>query len=59
MLTNTCVYILLLIFRIVCDSWIRLEFPTPETGIRFITKVTLIRAIWDKLLNRRLTGKIL
>ncbi|KAI8434126.1 hypothetical protein MSG28_012256 [Choristoneura fumiferana] len=41
--------------RIVCDSWLLLEFPFPETGLNLLLKATKLRQRWDALINRRLT----
>ncbi|KAL0870455.1 hypothetical protein ABMA27_005452 [Loxostege sticticalis] len=40
--------------RIVCDSWLLLEFPYPETGLNLLLKATKLRQRWDALINRRL-----
>ncbi|XP_013140316.1 PREDICTED: probable ATP-dependent RNA helicase DHX34 [Papilio polytes] len=40
--------------RIVCDSWLLLEFPYPETGMNLLLKAIKLRKRWDVLINRRL-----
>ncbi|XP_053611726.1 probable ATP-dependent RNA helicase DHX34 isoform X2 [Plodia interpunctella] len=40
--------------RIVCDSWLLLEFPYPDTGLNLLMKATKLRQRWDALINRRL-----
>ncbi|KAF9407084.1 hypothetical protein HW555_012772 [Spodoptera exigua] len=40
--------------RIVCDSWLLLEFPFPETGLKLLLKAVKLRQRWDALVNRRL-----
>ncbi|XP_063627218.1 probable ATP-dependent RNA helicase DHX34 isoform X1 [Cydia splendana] len=40
--------------RIVCDSWLLLEFPYPETGLNLLLKAAKLRQRWDALINRRL-----
>ncbi|CAB3244042.1 unnamed protein product [Arctia plantaginis] len=40
--------------RIVCDSWLLLEFPYPDTGLNLLLKATKLRQRWDALINRRL-----
>ncbi|CAF4825543.1 unnamed protein product [Pieris macdunnoughi] len=40
--------------RIICDSWLLLEFPYPETGLKLLYKATKLRQRWDALINRRL-----
>lgn len=41
--------------RIVCDNWLLLEFPFPESGINLLIKATQLRKRWDELINRRLS----
>ncbi|KAJ2949643.1 hypothetical protein O0L34_g15568 [Tuta absoluta] len=41
--------------RIVCDSWLLLEFPYPETGLNLLLKAVKLRQRWDALVNRRLS----
>ncbi|KAG6453031.1 hypothetical protein O3G_MSEX007941 [Manduca sexta] len=45
--------------RIVCDSWLLLEFPYPETGLNLLLKAVKLRRRWDALINSRLAGKLL
>ncbi|XP_050349879.1 probable ATP-dependent RNA helicase DHX34 [Nymphalis io] len=40
--------------RILCDSWLLLEFPYPETGLSLLLKAVKLRQRWDALINRRL-----
>ncbi|KAJ0175217.1 hypothetical protein K1T71_009358 [Dendrolimus kikuchii] len=40
--------------RIVCDSWLLLEFPYPETGLNLLFKAAKLRQRWEALINRRL-----
>lgn len=40
--------------RIVCDSWLLLEFPYPETGLNLLMKAVRLRRRWNDLVNRRL-----
>ncbi|XP_060804525.1 probable ATP-dependent RNA helicase DHX34 [Amyelois transitella] len=40
--------------RIVCDSWLLLEFPYPDSGLNLLLKATKLRQRWDALINRRL-----
>ncbi|XP_013170006.1 PREDICTED: probable ATP-dependent RNA helicase DHX34 [Papilio xuthus] len=40
--------------RLVCDSWLLLEFPYPETGMNLLLKAVKLRRRWDALINRRL-----
>ncbi|XP_012137254.2 putative ATP-dependent RNA helicase DHX34 isoform X1 [Megachile rotundata] len=39
---------------IVCDSWLALEFPVPDSGQTLLMKATKLRYKWDFLLNQRL-----
>ncbi|XP_018310380.1 probable ATP-dependent RNA helicase DHX34 isoform X2 [Mycetomoellerius zeteki] len=41
---------------IVCDSWLMLEFPTPDSGQILLMKATKLRNKWDFLLNQQLQG---
>ncbi|CAG4935037.1 unnamed protein product [Colias eurytheme] len=40
--------------RLICDSWLLLEFPYPETGLNLLFKASKLRQRWDALINRRL-----
>jgi ATP-dependent RNA helicase DHX34 len=42
--------------RIVCDSWLLLEFPLPETGQALLLKASNLRRTWNKLLELKLKG---
>lgn len=42
--------------RIVCDSWLCLDFPYPNTGQTLLIKATKLRLLWTKLLEDRLSG---
>ncbi|XP_076640084.1 putative ATP-dependent RNA helicase DHX34 [Colletes latitarsis] len=39
---------------IVCDSWLALEFPVPDSGQTLLIKATKLRNKWDFLLNQQL-----
>ncbi|XP_011500443.1 PREDICTED: probable ATP-dependent RNA helicase DHX34 [Ceratosolen solmsi marchali] len=39
---------------LVCDSWISLDFPTPDSGAFLLFKVAKLRQKWDQLLNLQL-----
>ncbi|XP_035720217.1 probable ATP-dependent RNA helicase DHX34 [Vespa mandarinia] len=39
---------------IVCDAWLLLEFPVPDTGQTLLMKSTKLRHKWEFLLNERL-----
>ncbi|KAJ8718392.1 hypothetical protein PYW08_002629 [Mythimna loreyi] len=40
--------------RIVCDSWLLLEFPYPESGLNLLLKAVKLRRRWDALIDRRI-----
>lgn len=42
------------ITRIVCDTWLCLEFPTPESGQELLLKAINVRYKWKKLLLTKL-----
>lgn len=42
--------------RIVCDSWLELKFPIPDSGQILLMKATKLRHKWDFLLNQQLQG---
>lgn len=44
------------ITRLVCDSWLCLEFPTPEAGCELLQRAIKLRRLWNKLLMDKLTG---
>ncbi|XP_014214500.1 probable ATP-dependent RNA helicase DHX34 [Copidosoma floridanum] len=39
---------------LVCDSWLSLDFPTPDSGGILLLKVSKLRQMWDNLLNLQL-----
>ncbi|XP_018342156.1 PREDICTED: probable ATP-dependent RNA helicase DHX34 isoform X2 [Trachymyrmex septentrionalis] len=41
---------------IVCDLWLMLEFPAPDTGQILLMKAIKLRNKWDFLLNQQLQG---
>ncbi|XP_067640637.1 probable ATP-dependent RNA helicase DHX34 isoform X2 [Eurosta solidaginis] len=41
--------------RIVCDSWLCLDFPIPETGCKLLCRAIKLRRLWAKLLSQKLT----
>lgn len=43
-------------YSMVCDSWLALEFPVPDTGQTLLIKATKLRNKWDLLLNQQLQG---
>lgn len=45
-----------LILRIVCDSWLCMDFPIPESGMALLLKASNLRRAWSKLLNAKLDG---
>ncbi|XP_055915540.1 probable ATP-dependent RNA helicase DHX34 [Eupeodes corollae] len=40
--------------RIVCDSWLCLDFPIPETGRELLSRAIKLRTKWSKMLNEKL-----
>ncbi|KAL9885403.1 putative ATP-dependent RNA helicase DHX34 [Glossina fuscipes fuscipes] len=42
------------ITRVVCDSWLCLEFPTPETGCELLRRAIKLRRLWNQLLMQKL-----
>lgn len=40
--------------KLVCDSWLCLEFPNPGAGIVLLQKACQLRRLWSSLLNQRL-----
>lgn len=42
--------------QIVCDTWLCLEFPLPETGLRMFLRAIRLRKKWNKILMDKLTG---
>lgn len=47
---------LFIFYRIVCDSWLELKFPVPDSGQTLLIKATKLRNKWEFLLNQRLQG---
>uniref|UniRef100_A0A1I8NLN9 ATP-dependent RNA helicase DHX34 n=1 Tax=Stomoxys calcitrans TaxID=35570 RepID=A0A1I8NLN9_STOCA len=43
------------ISRVICDSWLCLEFPTPEAGCELLCRAIKLRRLWNKLLMNKLT----
>ncbi|XP_037805947.1 probable ATP-dependent RNA helicase DHX34 [Lucilia sericata] len=43
------------ITRLICDSWLCLEFPTPEAGCELLQRAIKLRRLWNKLLMDKLT----
>ncbi|XP_023158361.1 probable ATP-dependent RNA helicase DHX34 [Ceratitis capitata] len=41
--------------RVVCDSWLCLDFPVPETGCELLSRAIKLRRLWSKLLSQKLT----
>lgn len=44
--------------RMVCDSWLCLDFPLHESGQALILKASNLRRKWNKLLANKLDGTI-
>uniref|UniRef100_A0A182U3Q7 RNA helicase n=1 Tax=Anopheles melas TaxID=34690 RepID=A0A182U3Q7_9DIPT len=40
--------------RIVCDAWLCLDFPAPESGQALLLKATKLRRLWNRLLAEKL-----
>ncbi|XP_031621594.1 probable ATP-dependent RNA helicase DHX34 [Contarinia nasturtii] len=40
--------------KIICDSWLQLEFPQPECGQNLLLKASNLRLTWTKLLENKL-----
>lgn len=40
--------------KVVCDSWLCLEFPYPEAGLLHLQTACRLRRHWSRLLNQRL-----
>ncbi|XP_052902856.1 probable ATP-dependent RNA helicase DHX34 [Anopheles moucheti] len=40
--------------RIVCDVWLCLDFPAPESGQTLLLKATKLRRLWNRLLAEKL-----
>ncbi|XP_075158429.1 putative ATP-dependent RNA helicase DHX34 isoform X2 [Haematobia irritans] len=43
------------ISRVICDSWLCLEFPTPEAGCELLCRAINLRRLWNRLLMDKLT----
>lgn len=46
------------ITRIICDSWLCLEFPVLDTGCELLQRAIKLRRLWNKLLMDKLSGNI-
>lgn len=46
------------ITRVVCDSWLCLDFPTAEVGCELLCRAIKLRRLWNKLLMDKLTGSL-
>ncbi|XP_020296312.1 probable ATP-dependent RNA helicase DHX34 isoform X2 [Pseudomyrmex gracilis] len=46
----------ILAYLIVCDSWLMLEFPVPDSGQTLLMKAAKLRNKWEFLLNQQLQG---
>lgn len=44
--------------RIICDSWLCLDFPIPETGQILLLKSSNLRRSWNQLLEQKLQGRV-
>lgn len=40
--------------KLVCDSWLQLEFPLPEAAMLLLLKAAVMRSKWERLLSLRL-----
>lgn len=40
--------------RIICDSWLCLDFPFPETGQTLLVRATNLRRRWNTLISQKL-----
>ncbi|XP_062554172.1 probable ATP-dependent RNA helicase DHX34 [Armigeres subalbatus] len=40
--------------RIICDSWLCLDFPSPESGQILLHKASNLRRLWNKMLAEKL-----
>lgn len=52
----TFILVFIIVFRIVCDSWLQLEFPLPEAAECLLLKASKLRNTWDNLLKLKLEG---
>ncbi|XP_063238775.1 probable ATP-dependent RNA helicase DHX34 [Bacillus rossius redtenbacheri] len=44
--------------RLVCDSWLQLEFPVPEAAMTLLLKAARLRNKWEQLLKLRLQDSV-
>lgn len=61
-LQHKCFYYLfnvypIVLFRIICDSWIELGFPESTISEKLLLKVIKLRSQWQELLRCRLEGE--
>ncbi|PSN45175.1 putative ATP-dependent RNA helicase DHX34 [Blattella germanica] len=42
--------------KLVCDSWLQMEFPLPDAAMLLLFKAATLRNKWERLLNLRLEG---
>lgn len=40
--------------RIICDSWLCLDFPVPESGLILLHRASKLRKLWNRLLEEKL-----
>uniref|UniRef100_A0A1B0GQ33 DEAD-box helicase OB fold domain-containing protein n=1 Tax=Phlebotomus papatasi TaxID=29031 RepID=A0A1B0GQ33_PHLPP len=40
--------------RIICDSWLCLDFPVPESGLILLHRASKLRKLWNHLLEEKL-----
>lgn len=43
--------------RLICDSWLCLDFPSPETGQILLYKASKLKRLWNQLLVEKLKGR--
>lgn len=46
-------------YRMICDSWLCLDFPLHESGQALLLKASNLRRKWNKLLALKLEGLII
>ncbi|KAG5680272.1 hypothetical protein PVAND_009791 [Polypedilum vanderplanki] len=44
--------------RIICDSWLCLDFPMPETGQTLVARSSNLRNRWNKLISMKLDNEM-
>lgn len=44
--------------RLICDSWLCLDFPSPESGQTLLFKASNLRRLWNKMLAEKLKGAV-